>query len=170
MMHSSTDAELTGYFKKNLDRCRFILNSVEQRRETMKSIARAILGRQEAYFSGRGNPAPMTMCALAEELHVHPSTVSRAVRGKYVKSPAGTILMKKLFAGTVSCERGEELSAGHIKDRIKSLVDGEDKRRPYSDARLVELLVAEGIHISRRAVAKYRDELWIKSSFDRKIR
>ena len=170
MMRSSTDAELTGYFKKNLDRCRFILNSVEQRRETMKSIARAILGRQEAYFSGRGNPAPMTMCALAEELHVHPSTVSRAVRGKYVKSPAGTILMKKLFAGTVSCERGEELSAGHIKDRIKSLVDGEDKRRPYSDARLVELLVAEGIHISRRAVAKYRDELWIKSSFDRKIR
>ena len=78
--------------------------------------------------------------------------------------------MKKLFAGAVACEKGEELSAEHIKERIRSLVDSEDKRRPYSDAKLVELLVMEGIHISRRAVAKYRDELWIKSSFDRKIR
>lgn len=170
MMRSSRDAELSGYFKKNLDRCRFILNSVEQRRETMKSIARALLQKQKEYFAGRSNPVPMTMCALAEELHVHPSTVSRAVRGKYIKSPAGTILMKKLFAGAVACEKGEELSAEHIKERIRSLVDSEDKRRPYSDAKLVELLVMEGIHISRRAVAKYRDELWIKSSFDRKIR
>lgn len=170
MMQSSGDVELTAYFKKNFDRCRFILNSVEQRRETMKSIARAVLHRQKEYFLGRGNPAPMTMCALAEELGVHPSTVSRAVKGKYVKSPAGTILMKKLFASTVACEKGEELSASHIKERIRVLVDSEDKRRPYSDAKLVELLVNEGIHISRRAVAKYRDELWIKSSFDRKIR
>ncbi len=170
MMHSSTDEELTEYFKKNLDRCRFILNSVEQRSETMKSIARAILARQKDYFAGDGKLEPMTMCTLAEEIHVHPSTVSRAVRGKYVKSPIGTILMKKLFAGAVTCEKGEELSAEHIKERIKALVDGEDKRKPYSDARLVELLVTEGVHISRRAVAKYRDELWIKSSFDRKIR
>lgn len=78
--------------------------------------------------------------------------------------------MKKLFCGSATCEKGGELSADHIKERIRALVDSEDKRRPYSDARLVELLVEEGIHISRRAVAKYRDELWIKSSFDRKVR
>lgn len=170
MMRSVSDAELAGYFKKNLDRCRFILNSVDQRKETMKSIARAILSHQEQYLAGKANPAPMTMCMLAKELHIHPSTVSRAVRGKYVKSPAGTILMKKLFSAIATCGKGEERSSGHIKDRIRTLVDGEDKRRPYSDAKLVELLVKEGIHISRRAVAKYRDELWIKSSFDRKIR
>ena len=170
LMRGSADPELSGYFKKNLERCRFILHSVEQRRETMTAIARALLARQEAYFSGKGKLVPMTMCALAEEMNVHPSTVSRAVKGKYIKSPAGTILMKKLFCGSATCEKGGELSADHIKERIRALVDSEDKRRPYSDARLVELLVEEGIHISRRAVAKYRDELWIKSSFDRKVR
>ena len=170
MMKDSSDADLTEYFKKNLERCRFILHSVEQRRETMTAIAKALLARQEAYFSGKGKLVPMTMYALAEEINVHPSTVSRAVKGKYIKSPAGTILIKKLFGGSATCEKGGELSADHIKERIRTLVDSEDKRRPYSDARLVELLVEEGIHISRRAVAKYRDELWIKSSFDRKIR
>lgn len=170
MMHSASDEELVRYFKKNLDRCRFILNSVAQRKETMKSIARAILVHQEKYLEGKETPAPMTMCMLAKELQIHPSTVSRAVRGKYIKSPAGIVLMKKLFSSTVACEKGEEHSAGHIKERIRALVDAEDKRRPYSDAKLVELLVGEGIHISRRAVAKYRDELWIKSSFDRKVR
>ncbi|HIX72792.1 MAG TPA: RNA polymerase factor sigma-54 [Candidatus Anaerobutyricum stercoripullorum] len=170
LMRGSADPELSGYFKKNLERCRFILHSVEQRRETMTAIARALLARQEAYFSGKGKLVPMTMCTLAEEMNVHPSTVSRAVKGKYIKSPAGTILMKKLFCGSATCEKGGELSADHIKERIRALVDSEDKRRPYSDARLVELLVEEGIHISRRAVAKYRDELWIKSSFDRKVR
>lgn len=170
MMRKTSDTELIDYFKKNLERCRFILNSVEQRKETMKSIAGAILTYQEQYLAGKGNPAPMTMCMLAKELHIHPSTVSRAVKGKYIKSPVGTILMKKLFSSVVTCEKGEERSSAHIKDRIRMLVKEEDKHRPYSDAKLVELLVKEGIHVSRRAVAKYRDELWIKSSFDRKIR
>lgn len=171
MMKESNDPVLFEYFKQKLERSRFILTSIEQRRETMRSISKAILEKQMDYLEGKGRLKPMTMCTLAEELHIHPSTVSRAIKGKYMQSPAGTILIKKLFCSTVSsCEGGEELSANHIKERIKELIEEEDKRKPLSDAKLVELLVAEGIHISRRAVAKYRDELWIKSSFDRKIR
>lgn len=170
LMRSAKDPELSDYFKKKLERTRFILNSIAQRKVTMTAIAKLILEKQEAYFLGTGKLAPMTMCQLAKELDVHPSTISRAVKAKYIKSPAGTILIKKLFCHTVSCEEGEEMSAASVKEKIRELVDGEDKRRPYSDAKLVELLLAQGVHISRRAVAKYRDELWIKSSFDRKIR
>ena len=171
MMRESKDPELFGYFKERLDRSRFIITSIEQRRETMRLIAQKLLEKQKAYFEGKGKLKPMTMCSLAQELSVHPSTVTRTIKGKYIQSPVGTILIKKLFSGMVSsCHQGEELSADHIKERIRELVDSEDKTKPLSDAKLVEILVSEGIHISRRAVAKYRDELWIKSSFDRKIR
>lgn len=170
LMKNIQDKELAGYFKKNLERCRFILNSVEQRKKTMASIARVVLQKQKSYLSGQGKLQPMTMTAIASELDVHPSTISRAVRGKYIKSPAGTILMKELFQGSVTCNQSGEVSAEAIKDRLRELIAHEDKHKPYSDAKLVELLKAEEIHISRRAVAKYRDELWIKSSIDRKIR
>ncbi|MCD8019965.1 MAG: RNA polymerase factor sigma-54 [Clostridiales bacterium] len=170
MMKDAKDPELTEYFKTKLERSRFILRSIAQRRETMNSIAQAILEKQEDYFLGKGLLRPMTMSSLAEEMDVHPSTVSRAVKGKYIKAPIGTILIKNLFQSGISTDKGEDMSAERIKEHIKMLIEQEDKRKPYSDAKLVELLVAEGIHISRRAVAKYRDELFIRSSFDRKIR
>ncbi|MCI8949928.1 MAG: RNA polymerase factor sigma-54 [Lachnospiraceae bacterium] len=171
MMKETKDPELFEYFKQKLERSRFVISSIEQRRETMYAVSKGILDKQKDYFCRKGKRKPMTMSALAEELQIHPSTVSRTVKGKYIQSPAGTILMKNLFSGTVSAdENGEELSAEHIKERIRELINSEDKRNPYSDAKLTECLVAEGIQISRRAVAKYRDELWIKSSFERKVR
>lgn len=171
MMKDTKDPELFEYFKKKLERSRFILTSIEQRRSTMRAISEIVLEKQRGYLEGKEKLKPMTMCGLAQELDIHPSTVSRAIKGKYIQSPAGTILMKKLFCATVSsgCD-GEEVSASHIKERIRQMVEEEDKTKPLSDAKLAELLVEEGIRISRRAVAKYRDELWIKSSFDRKIR
>ncbi|MDO4554858.1 MAG: RNA polymerase factor sigma-54 [Lachnospiraceae bacterium] len=171
MMHETKDQELFDYFRQKLERSRFIVKSIEQRRETMNLIASKILEKQKDYFEGKKSLRSMTMCALAKELNIHPSTVSRAIKGKYIQSPAGTILMKKLFTGTVSsCKEGEDYTAENIKTRIRELVEKEDKKKPLSDAKLAELLVSEGMHISRRAVAKYRDELWIKSSFDRRIR
>lgn len=171
MMRESKDPELFEYFRKKLERCRFVVSSVEQRRETIRSISYALLEKQKDFFDGIDHLKPMTMCDLANELEIHPSTVSRAIKGKYIQYPAGTVLAKKLFSNTVSsCKKGEDMSAVHIKKRIKELVDGEDKTKPLSDAKLVGILLEEGVGISRRAVAKYRDELWIKSSFDRRIR
>ena len=166
MMKESKDQELFEYFKTKLDRSRFILNSIEQRKKTMKSISECILERQREYFDGKGPLRPMTMTALADDMEVHPSTISRAIHGKYIQVPRGTILMRNLFSGQI----GDETTAVCIKEHIKELIDHENKRSPYSDAKLVELLAGQNIHISRRAVAKYRDELWIKGSFDRKVR
>ncbi len=168
-MHSLKDPELSQYFKSNLNRCRFILNSIEQRNKTMQQISETILTRQEKYLLGQGSLFPMTMNELAQELNVSPSTVSRAIKGKYIKFPAGTILLKNLFSVAVSNNKDTLFSSTDIKKKIKQLIDAEDRRKPYSDSKLVKLLSESGIKISRRAVAKYREELWIKSSYERKI-
>ena len=169
LMHSLKDPELSQYFKSNLERCRFILNSIEQRNKTMQQISAMILSKQEKYLLGQGNLFPMTMNELAQELNISPSTVSRAIKGKYIKFPAGTILLKKLFSAAVSSNKDSLFSSTDIKKKIKELIDTEDKQKPYSDSKLVKLLSKSGIEISRRVVAKYREELWIKSSYERKI-
>jgi len=168
MMQEAKDEELVSYFRKKLERTRLVLAGVEQRRETLLAISQKILEKQRSYFEGTGDLRPLTMTELAEDLEIHPSTVSRAVKGKFLQFPKGTILLKNVFESTLSAEG--DVSASHVKERIKELVMQENKRKPYSDAKIVEILQKEGIHISRRAVAKYRDEMWIKSSFERKIR
>ena len=169
LMRQSKDEELYQYFKSKLERTRFILNSVEQRKRTITSIAEKILERQENYFLGTCELRPMTMTEIAEELMIHPSTVSRASKGKYIQFPSGTILMKKLFSGGISCGKNQAgITPCAVKDKITCLIQNEDKRNPYSDAKIAELLKNQGINLSRRAVAKYRDELYIKGSFDRR--
>ena len=111
----------------------------------------------------------MTMSELAEKLEIHPSTVSRAVGSKYLQYPGGVILMKKLFTQKIHSDiSGEELSALQVQKILKKLIDEENKRKPYSDSKLVEKLKEQKITLSRRAVAKYREEMNIQGSFDRK--
>jgi RNA polymerase sigma-54 factor len=170
MMSESKDQELKAYFRMKLERVRFIMNSIEQRRQTILSIAQAILERQMNYFEGKGVIQPMTMMQIAEIIGVHPSTVSRAIKGKYIQCPRGSVSMKDLFTSAVSKEEGDfGISASYVKMRIKELVEKEDKRKPYSDQSLTLLLEKMNISISRRAVAKYREEVGIKGSFDRKV-
>ncbi len=114
------------------------------------------------------------MADVSERLGIHTSTVSRAVNGKYLQSPRGVILMKELFSAAIKkaseAAPGEEmLGAAQIKEKIKELVLQEDKAKPYSDQTLSKMLLDEGIRISRRAVAKYREELGIRGSFERKL-
>lgn len=168
MMQSTKDTELLAYFHKKLERSRFLMQSIEQRRETIRKISETIVKKQKDYFEGKCPLKPMTMAEVADELGIHPSTVTRAVKGKYLQYPRGTMLMKNLFSTVVSSEKGNEWSASNIKERIKEMIDGEDKKKPLSDAKITELLKKEGIQVSRRAVAKYREEMWIKSSFERK--
>ena len=171
MMKTARDPELLSYFRGKLERSRMILSGIEQRHKTLTEISQAILDRQLAYFEGKEALAPMTVSDLAASIEVHPSTVSRAIKGKYLQSPRGTIPLRQLFSAAVSAAADQEgLSARSIQQRIRALVDAEDKKRPYSDARLQELLKEQGISISRRAVTKYREALMIKSSFDRKLR
>ena len=159
LLEKEKDEELIAYFKGKMDRARFLINSIEQRRTTMLKVGYALLKWQQSYFNDEGELNAMTMADLAEEVGVSISTISRCVKGKYVQYPKRTVLMKSLFtAGMVD----------PIKKLVKEIIAGEDRSRPYSDQKIKSLLEKQNVFISRRVIAKYREELGIKGSFERK--
>lgn len=168
MMQNSSDEELIAYFKTKLARVNFILRSIEQRRKTILSVSRIILDKQKNFLEGTSPLTPMTMSDIADIAGIHTSTVSRALKGKYVQYPKGNILIKNLFTAPVSSMEQGNITPMHVKQCIRELIAAEDKKTPYSDQTLVKLLAEQDIHVSRRAIAKYREELGIKSSFDRR--
>ena len=170
MMETAQDEELKNYFEEKLKRARFIMNAVEQRRRTLEGITEGILKRQAGYFLGKEPLKPMTLEEIAAEREIHKSTVSRAIRGKYILTPAGCLLIRDLFTTGISAggKTREDVSRNTVKSRLKALVDQEDKKHPCSDEQLAKLLEAEGMAISRRTVAKYRMELGIGGAFSRR--
>lgn len=169
MMEKSTDPELTAYFKERLERARFVINCVEQRRKTIIRIVEALLKRQEDYFELKGPLKPMGLEDIAKDLELHPSTISRAVKGKYVQYKK-TVPLKSLFTSAVAKSGEHEgVSPENIKERIRAAIDGEGEK-PLSDQKLAERLADEGIVISRRAVAKYRIQMNIPDSRQRGLR
>ena len=170
MMETAQDEELRAYFEDKLRRARFIMNAVEQRRRTLLGITRGILNRQSGYLMGTEHLKPMTLEELAEELGIHKSTVSRAIRDKYLLAPGGCFLLRDLFTSGIGSGdgRGAEVSRTAVKARLKEPVDQEDKTRPYSDEQLARLLERAAMSVSRRTVAKYRTELGLGSAFQRR--
>lgn len=169
MMETAQDEELKAYFEEKLKRARFIMNAVEQRRRTLEGIAEGILKRQAGYFLGKEPLRPMTLEEIAEEREIHKSTVSRAIRDKYILTPAGCMLIRDLFTtGIPAGGSGEDVSRNTVKTRLKALVDREDKKKPYSDEQLAKLLEEDGMPVSRRTVAKYRMEMGIGGAFKRR--
>lgn len=170
MMETAQDEELKNYFEEKLKRARFIMNAVEQRRRTLEGITEGILKRQAGYFLGKEPLKPMTLEEIAAEREIHKSTVSRAIRDKYILTPAGCLLIRDLFTTGISAggKTREDVSRNTVKSRLKALVDQEDKKYPCSDEQLAKLLEAEGMAISRRTVAKYRMELGIGGAFSRR--
>ena len=172
MMKEAKDEQLYQYFRKKLERVRFLMSSVEQRRITMLNISKAILEWQQDFFEGKGLLKPMTMADIAEKIEMHTSTISRGIKGKYLQCPNGTMLIKTLFSASVNpkntLSKEGSVTAGQIKKVLKELIDGENKAKPYSDQKLVTLLCEKEIKISRRTVAKYREEMGIKGTFERK--
>lgn len=170
MMEEAKDEELKAYFEEKLRRARFIVSAVEQRRKTLEGIAEGILKRQAGYLLGKEPLRPMILEEISEEVGIHKSTVSRAIRDKYILSPAGCCMIRDLFtSGIVSGNsEGEEVSRNTVKDKLRELVNGENKKRPYSDEQLAGLLKESGMPVSRRTVAKYRMELGIGGTFQRR--
>ena len=165
MLETAQDEELRQYFEKKLQRARQIVNAVEQRRKTLIGISEEIIKRQAGYLIGKEPLKAMTL----EKIHV--STVSRAIRDKYILAPMGCLLIRDLFtAGISSGEKdGMEISRNAVKEKLKKLVDREDKRQPYSDEQLAKLLKEDGMSVSRRTVAKYRMEMGIGGTFQRRV-
>lgn len=161
MIGEAQDGELKAYFAEKLKRARYVLDCVEQRRETILKIVYAILDYQSDYFLKNAPLKPMTQEDIAELLHLHATTVSRAVRGKYLQYQR-TVLLNDLFCTSVS--KGESVTSEDVKDRIRTLVQKENKDSPLSDAGLQKRLSEEGISVSRRTVAKYREQMGIPDS------
>lgn len=176
MMEQSQDPELLVYFKERLDRARFVINCVEQRRRTITRIVETVLNLQEDYFEGKGPLKPMQQEDVANILGIHVSTVSRAIKGKYLqykKSVALKALFSTALPATASASaadgsKGEiaGVSADQIKQKIQQMIETEGKK-PLSDQKLAERLGEEGIQVSRRAVQKYRIQLNIPDSRQR---
>jgi RNA polymerase sigma-54 factor len=154
------EKETYKFLREKFESAKWFIACIQQRRETLMKIMRAILERQYEFFEkGPKLLKPMIYKDIAEEIQMDISTISRVVNGKYVQSPMGIHELKYFFSEGLSTDSGEEVSNKHIRERLKEIIEEEDKKAPHSDDRLAELLNAEGIHIARRTVAKYREQL-----------
>ncbi|PID14631.1 RNA polymerase sigma-54 factor [Sporosarcina sp. P34] len=163
-------SELSSYLRDYHKQAQWLLTSIEQRRNTIIRIVTDLLEKQDAFFRhGRKALQPMTMKDVADSIEMHESTVSRAVSSKVIQTPAGTFEMRSLFTSKLAAQDGDSVSPSAVKTSIQSLITHENKRKPLSDQKIVDLLLEQqGITISRRTVSKYREELHIPSSSKRK--
>lgn len=169
LYHETGDDEVKGYLNDKLRQAKWVIQSVEQRRSTLMDCARCLVERQERFFRhGPGNLRPLGLADVAAQLGVHESTVSRAVRDKYLQCTYGVYPLGYFFTRGLSGGSGGDATPDQAKERLRALIQGEDKRRPFSDQKLAQLLAGQGIALSRRTVAKYRDELGIPSTTARK--
>ncbi len=166
-----TPAETKAYIREKLAKSRLMIQSIDQRISMIEQIAGELVTIQRGFFEqGVEGLRPLNMRTVAERLEVHETTVSRAVAGKYMETPRGLLAMKYFFKPGVRTVSGELVSNEHAKTVLADIIAQEDRKKPYSDARLVALLKERDINISRRTVAKYRDQLKILSSHLRRVR
>jgi len=157
---SSREKETYKFLREKFESAKWFIACIQQRRDTLMRIMQAIFQRQFEFFEkGPKALTPMIYKDIAQEINMDISTISRVVNGKYVQSPQGIHELKYFFSEGLATDNGEEVSNKHIKERLKEIIDKEDKLKPFSDDKLAELLNDEGIHIARRTVAKYREQL-----------
>ncbi len=150
------------FLREKFESARWFIACIQQRRVTLMKIMQAILEKQYRFFEkGSKFLKPMIYKDIADEIDMDISTISRVVNNKYVQSPMGIHELKYFFSEGLSTDTGEDISNKHIKVLLKELIDGESKKTPLSDEKLAELLNEKGIHVARRTVAKYREQLRI---------
>ena len=157
------------FISNKLNSANWMIQAIEQRRQTMLKVMNFIVDRQREFFEkGVQYLKPLTLREVAEVINMHESTVSRVTNEKFVQTPRGVLPLKFFFSSGLSTTSGEDVSARGIKAKIQKLVAEEDPRRPLTDQAIVNILKEEGIQIARRTVAKYRDQLGILSARMRK--
>ncbi|MEJ2502948.1 MAG: RNA polymerase factor sigma-54 [Gemmatimonadota bacterium] len=157
------------FISNKLNSANWMIQAIEQRRQTMLKVMNFIVDRQREFFErGVQYLKPLTLREVAEVIEMHESTVSRVTNEKYVQTPRGVYSLKFFFSSGLSTTSGEDVSATGIKAKIEKLVADEDAKKPLTDQAIVNILKEEGIQIARRTVAKYRDQLGILSARMRK--
>lgn len=163
------DGEAKKFVEGRINAAVWLLKSIEQRRRTLYNVVSTIIELQRDFFDyGPKSLRPLTMKKVADQLDIHESTVSRAIANKYAETPHGLFSLRAFFSAGLQSLDGASLSASTVKRLIKEMTEQEDATRPLSDQTIAETLVARGITVSRRTVAKYREELGIQSSARRK--
>ena len=166
---SDESEELRRYLTEKFNAAMWLIKSIEQRRSTITKVATAILEFQEGFFrSGTKYLKPLTLRQVGDAVGIHESTVSRSINGKYLQCGKGVFELKYFFSGGLKTDDGDDFSSNSVKEIIKEIIDAEDSKHPLSDSKIVEMLLKEGIDISRRTVAKYREAMGIQSSSGRK--
>lgn len=156
------DAESKDFIASKLNSANWMIQAIEQRRQTMLKVMHYIVDRQRDFFE-RGVQAlhPLTLREVAEAVGMHESTVSRVTNEKFAQTPRGVLPLKFFFSSGLATSDGDDVSARGIKDQIEKLVSGEDSKNPLTDQAIVEILQQTGVQIARRTVAKYRDQLGV---------
>lgn len=164
LMRTGKDEGATEFLNQKFNSAMWIIRSIEQRRNTIKKVVESILKFQMDFFlKGEKCLKPLTLREIAEDIEMHESTISRTTNGKYVQTPRGLFELKYFFKSGLGCAEGD-MSSTSIKCTLKDIIENENIKKPYSDQKLSDILNSKGIKISRRTVAKYRDELNIPTS------
>src|SRR5678816_3583910 len=167
---SENTDETRAYVKDKFRSALWLIKSVEQRQKTIHKVATSIINFQRDFLDhGIEYLRPLVLRDVANDIGMHESTVSRVVTNKYMHTPQGVFEMKYFFHSGIASSYGEAVSSVTIKQRIRKIIEQEDPRKPLSDSKIVSILQREGLELARRTIAKYREELKIPTSNQRKV-
>lgn len=157
------------YIKRKINAAQWLIDSIEQRRNTLTRVAQAIVDYQQRFLEdGPEFIEPLKMQQIADQVGVHVTTVSRAVDDKWIQTPRGILPLRRFFVGGTTSEDGDDVAWDKIRIKLQEVVDNEDKQHPYSDDDLVKQLAKHGLKVARRTITKYRQKMNIPSSRQRR--
>lgn len=169
LTESDKESNISKFLTGRLNSALWLIKSIEQRRQTIYNVVQAVVNYQHDFFEcGAKHLKTLTLKQIADEIGIHESTVSRSINGKYMQTPRGLFEVKYFFTSGVSGINGSGIASESIKTIIREIVDNEDPKSPLSDQMISEILGKRGIDISRRTIAKYREEMNLPSSSKRK--
>ena len=169
LKRGKSDAEVRNYVRDRYNSAVQLLRNIEQRRQTIRGVCDAVVRRQTGFLAeGIEYLRPMMIKDVAEEIGVHPSTVSRAVANKYALTPHGVYELRFFFSEGVQGPSGDSIPLLLLKRKVKKIIEEEDPRKPLTDDKLSQILREDGVHVTRRTVAKYREDLNIPSTHKRR--
>ena len=171
LSRDAAEKDVRNYVKERYKSAIQLIKNIEQRKQTILRVCYSILNRQREFLDhGIDSLKPMMIKEVAEEIGVHPSTVSRAVSNKYAHTPQGVFELRYFFSESVNGPEGSGTSLLILKRRVKKLIDEEDSTRPLTDEQITRILQSQGIQVTRRTVAKYREDMRIPSTHQRRVK
>ncbi len=153
--------DVKDFIRKRFEAAKWFIASINQRRDTMMRVMRAIIEKQRVFFETGENLRPMIYKDIAEIIGMDISTISRVVNGKYVQTEFGVYELRHFFSDKLTTTSGEEVSNKEVKKTIREIIEAEEQNHPLSDDRIAEMLNQRGLNIARRTVAKYREAMKI---------